>query len=107
MNEVDLLRRLGAITRTATDSKIDVVATVIRVVRAHEHKLNRIHARPIAEMQTELQEIVEETSSVLTPDQDARFRTEARRRLDLYFPADGRSPNWGTKSKAPPSKEAN
>jgi hypothetical protein len=47
-------------------------------------------------MRAELQQVIEDMSVVLTPEQDRLFRAEAQPRLDLHFPADGESPRGET-----------
>jgi hypothetical protein len=55
-------------------------------MQAHQPRLDRIHARTVTEMRTELQQVIEELSAVLTPEQASRFRSEAQPRLDEHFP---------------------
>lgn len=63
-------------------------ADVEQVVRAHQPNLDQIHARTVKEMRAELQQVIEEMSAALTPEQARRFRAETQPRLDEHFPAD-------------------
>jgi Spy/CpxP family protein refolding chaperone len=58
------------------------------IVKAHQPELDRIRARTLKETRSELQQVIEEMSAVLTPEQDDRFRSEAQSRLDVVFPPD-------------------
>ena len=44
-------------------------------------------------MRTELQQVIEETAAVLTPEQATHFRSEAQPRLDKHFPVNAPDPN--------------
>jgi Spy/CpxP family protein refolding chaperone len=66
--------------------------------RAHQAELQRIRARIAPEMRVEIGKIIDEMSSVLSPEQAARWREHSLRRLDSLVPgtaqdhAEGASP---------------
>ncbi len=83
----DLLERVAKRMAPELELTEKQQGRIEQILRAHQPRLNQIHARTIAEMRTELQEVIEETSAVLTPEQDGRFRTKAQHDLNLHFPA--------------------
>jgi len=87
----DLLERVAKRMAPDLDLTEQQQQRIEKILRAHQPHLNQIHARTIADMRTELQQVIEETSAVLTLEQDVRFRAKAEHDLDLNFPATGRS----------------
>ena len=103
----DLLERVAK--RMAPDLELteEQQKQIEQILRAHQPRLNQIHAHTIAEMRTELQEVIKETSAVLTPEQDVRFRAKAQRDLNLHFPAAEQASSAGEGSPGgAPAKEA-
>jgi uncharacterized membrane-anchored protein YhcB (DUF1043 family) len=98
----DLLERLAKQLSRDLDLSEKQQEQIEQIVRAHQPRLNEIHARTIADMRTELQQVIEATSAVLTPEQNARFRAKAERDLDHHFPAaDAPSPGEAASKSAP------
>ena len=87
MNWDDLLDR--AAQRMKQDLHLTEAqqASIKEIMHAHQPELSRIRARTISEMRTELKQVIEETAAVLTPEQEAHFRSEVQSRLDNSFPA--------------------
>jgi Spy/CpxP family protein refolding chaperone len=85
----DLLDRVAKRMKRDLDLNEAQQQSIERVVRAHQPKLDHIRDRTIAEMRTELQQVIEDMAAVLTPEQAARFRAAAEERLDFHFPAEG------------------
>jgi Spy/CpxP family protein refolding chaperone len=84
----DLLERVAKRMRRDLDLTEAQQQSIEQVVRAHQPKLDHIRDRTVAEMRTELQQVIEDMSAVLTPEQAARFRSAAEERLDFHFPAE-------------------
>lgn len=61
--------------------------SIEQVVREHQPELRRIRLRILPEMRAELEQVVDDMSAVLTPEQAKRFRAEAERRLEVHFPS--------------------
>jgi Spy/CpxP family protein refolding chaperone len=89
VNWSDLLERVARRMQRDLDLTEDQQASIAQVVQSHQPELTRIRARTVKEMRTELQQVIEDMSVVLTAEQASQFRAEAQPRLDLYFPADG------------------
>jgi Spy/CpxP family protein refolding chaperone len=90
----DLLSRVARRMQRDLDLTESQRTSVEGIMQAHQPQLDRIHARTVTEMRSELQQVIEELSAVLTPEQARRFRSEAQPRLDEHFPpvdAGGRS----------------
>jgi Spy/CpxP family protein refolding chaperone len=85
----DLLERVAKRMKRDLDLTEAQQQNIKQVVRAHQPKLDHIRDRTVAEMRTELQQVIEDMSAVLTPEQATRFRSAAEERLDFHFPAEG------------------
>jgi hypothetical protein len=101
----DLLERVAKRMKSELDLNEEQQVRIGRIMRAHQPRLNQIRARTIAEMRTELQQVIEDASAVLTPQQDSRFRAEAQRHLDLHFPATDQSSRADETSQAAPAEK--
>ncbi len=101
----DMLERVEKRMKSELDLNEEQQVRIGRIMRAHQPRLNQIRDRTIAEMRTELQQVIEDASAVLTPQQDSRFRAEAQRHLDLHFPAKDQSPRADETSKAAPAEK--
>jgi Spy/CpxP family protein refolding chaperone len=88
MNWNDLLGRVAKRMRYDLNLSEEQQAGIAEVVRAHQPELDQIRSRTVHEMRTELQQVIEDMSAVLTPKQAGQFRSEAQPSLDRYFPAD-------------------
>jgi hypothetical protein len=59
---------------------------VEQVMQAHQPELERIHWQTTKEMRAELQQLIEDLSVHLTPEQARHFRSEAQPAVDEHFP---------------------
>jgi hypothetical protein len=101
----DLLERVAKRMKSELDLSEEQQVRIGGIMRAHQPRLNQIRARTIAEMRTELQQVIEDSSAVLTPQQNSRFLAEAQRQLDRHFPANDQSPRADETSKAAPAEK--
>lgn len=83
-----LLDRVAAEMQNELDLSESQRADIEQIVRSHQPRIDEIHARTIGEMRAELQQVIEEMSAALTPEQEKRFRAEAQPSLDEHFPAE-------------------
>jgi hypothetical protein len=85
----------GLLNRVAKkmEAKYDLTeaqkASLAQIVSTHQPELNRIYVHTIQEMRTELQQVIEETAAILTPEQASRYRAAVEPALDKHFPPDG------------------
>jgi Spy/CpxP family protein refolding chaperone len=83
-----LLERVASRMQRELDLTEQQRVKIERIVRAHQPELDRIRSRTLKDTRSELQQVIEEMSVVLTPEQANRFRSEAQPRLDFHFPSD-------------------
>lgn len=84
----DMLDRIAKKIKIKYDLTEAQQASLEQIVHTHQPNLDRIRAHTLQEMRTELQQVIEETAAVLTPEQASRFRAAVEPRLDEHFPAE-------------------
>ncbi len=84
----DLLERVAQRMQADLDLTEKQQAGLQQIVRDHQPKLDHIRANTIREMRAELQQVIEETAAILSPEQARRFRAAVQPRLDKHFPSE-------------------